>query len=127
MKYVHEYEAEKMFDESLRDTYGSETTVGWTTVDTVKAIKEFDETGYNSAFADWCDSEGITTDKDEADPESEYEWTFDGISGALTCIETGDDIHMQGDEAGKFEDEWLSANGPDDENRLAAEYFFNNA
>jgi hypothetical protein len=68
MRYVPEYEAIEQYEAMLDECYGRVEVVGMH-YDTSTLLKEVDPIAYRCWFNDWCDSEDITTDEDEADEE----------------------------------------------------------
>lgn len=64
MRYVPEYEAHSMYDDMLNDCYEVVSICGGT-YSPAYALKQVDETAYRCGFNDWCDSENITTSKNE--------------------------------------------------------------
>lgn len=78
MKTISEYDLEKMFHETLSETYGSVKIAGYQ-YDTADVLKEIDPTAYREAFNDWLDCElGETIwEKDgeyfDSNPENEDE------------------------------------------------------
>lgn len=69
MRYMNEYEATQAYNEMLNDCYPMADICGYK-VQPAYALKRFDPIAYRCGFIDWLDSEGLTTDEDEAD-ESE--------------------------------------------------------
>ena len=71
-KYITEQEAEARYCEMLDEVY-PEVTIGSISFDPSRVLKELDPTAFRCGLADWLDSEGLTTDKDEDDEDEDDE------------------------------------------------------
>lgn len=72
MRYVPEHKAIEQYEEMLDECYGMFEVAGMRYF-TSTILKEVDPFAYRCGFNDWCDSEDITTDENEADDETEGE------------------------------------------------------
>ena len=70
MRYISESDATEQYDNLLDEVYG-EITVSGITWDASRILAEMDPTAYWLGMNDWLDSEDLTTDESEADPEDE--------------------------------------------------------
>lgn len=59
-------EAHAAYDEMLDEVYGEVELFGQYHYDHSRALKELDPIAYDCGFNDWCDAQGIDTDKLEA-------------------------------------------------------------
>ena len=50
-------DTEAAFEESVRQCYPEEVTIGWITYDTVSAIKELDRVSWDMSESEWIDQE----------------------------------------------------------------------
>lgn len=65
MKTYLEWEAEELFDESLRQKWGETTTVCGIEYDTSRLFRDTDPTRYRCDFLDWLDSMGAQEGSDQ--------------------------------------------------------------
>ena len=69
-RYVSQSEAESMFNEFINDTNDMIEILGMS-FEPAHALEVLDATAWQEMFNNWADSEGITTDEDEADDDSD--------------------------------------------------------
>ncbi len=68
---------EDAFEESVRQCYPEEVTVGWSTVDTVEVLKSQDPISWRCAQSDWESQEEEEGNIMSFDNGSTYYWTHD--------------------------------------------------
>ena len=68
MKYIHEHEAEALYNELIDECNPIVKIFGAQYLPS-RALKELDPIAYNCGFTDWLDAENLTTDESEADAE----------------------------------------------------------
>lgn len=54
---VEEADTESAFEESVRECYPEEVTIGWIKYDTVSALKELDRVSWDLSESEWVDQE----------------------------------------------------------------------
>jgi hypothetical protein len=86
MKYVPEHEALESYNQMLDGCFG-EVQVAGSSYYTSRLLKEVDPIAYRCGFADFLDSEDLTTDEDMADDD---EVTEEEVKEAL-----GDDLSLE--------------------------------
>lgn len=66
MRYISEYEAEKLYIEFLNEVEPPVFLCGLS-YSPAQVLAAVDATAYRCGFLDWLDSEGLTMDESEAD------------------------------------------------------------
>lgn len=70
MRYISEYEAEKLYIEFLNEVEPPIYLCGLE-YSPAQVLAAVDETAFRCGFLDWLDSEGLTTDESEADGDED--------------------------------------------------------
>ena len=65
MKYIHEHEAEALYNELIDECNPIIKIFGGEYLPS-RALKELDPIAYNCGFTDWLGAENLTTDESEA-------------------------------------------------------------
>ena len=65
MKYIHEHEAEALYNELIGECNPISKIFGVEYLPS-HALKELDPIAYNCGFTDWLGAENLTTDESEA-------------------------------------------------------------
>jgi hypothetical protein len=68
---------EEAFEESVRECYPEQVTVGWMTLDTVSVMKEMDPISWRCACSEWDSQEADAGNIISLDGGSTYYWTHD--------------------------------------------------
>ena len=68
MKYIHEHEAEALYNELIDECNPIIKIFGVEYLPS-RALKELDPIAYNMSFTDWLDAENLTTEESEADAD----------------------------------------------------------
>ena len=66
MKYIHEHEAEALYNELIDECNPIIKIFGVEYLPS-RTLKELDLVAYNCGFTDWLGAENLTTDESEAD------------------------------------------------------------